>query len=588
MMASSALAGSSRRGGERRSNPSSAALRNGGGCSSRRRQPPNAVLIDCDAEYFRVILNFLRHGEISIPPGVAPRGVLAAAKYYNVQGILNHFDRDKRQAVFSWGTGGSGELGTQDKQDVLTPTQVTIVSYDTKVVGVALGANYSCILTETGRLYTFGNGDWGQLGLGSPKLFHERAEDKTPVCTVPTLVKKLEPYRVVAVATGYAYAMALTSEHEVFFWGNNNHGQSGLGASVFGSTYRKIEEPILVDTLSGKNVIQLGCGSFFVIALTAEGSVYSWGLVDCVGLGSIEAIRTRCPPEEIAESVSKDKRTVVLKPLEVFFPAVVTTSPAGGTMAAANGIAAAAGMRSPGSPAEHSRDDLGGGGFSPTPAVTRSEVPPPPTQPGAARIVRINAGQWHSCAITEAGALFTWGVGFQGRLGHGDKEPCLYPCQVLGALDGKRVVDVACGSFHTVALTAEGHVYCWGDNANGQCSSGFPEAVTRPFCVTSLQTLSGGVARVVSCGRQHTVVVMMGPHAWCQDWCCKLRHDGRPQADHGQVFVFGESKGMGLGQPQKVCSAKLVPGMERYNVQAVVSGLHHTFVLAETIPAAPF
>jgi hypothetical protein len=81
---------------------------------------------------------------------------------------------------------------------------------------------------------------------------------------------------------------------------------------------------------------------------------------------------------------------------------------------------------------------------------------------------------------------------------------------------------------------------------------------------------------------------MQGPHPWCRNYCCQLRHDGKPQADHGQVYVFGESKGMGLGSAQKVCTAKLVPGMESHNVHSVVSGLHHTFVTADVIPPVPY
>jgi len=485
------------------------------------------VLVDADPQYFLPILNFLRYNEVVIPSSVPARGVHAAASYFNVQGVLDYFNRDKRQVIFSWGSGGSGELGTLDKADVLTPTVVTIVAYDVRVTEVALGANYSCVLTSSGKVYTFGNGDWGQLGLGNPKLFHEKADDKTPIVMVPMLVKSLEAKKVVSVACGYAYAMALTENHEVYFWGNNNHGQSGLGEAFFGASYRKIEEPVLVETLQGKKIVQLGCGSFFVLALSEDGSIYSWGLVDCVGHGTLEQIQEVVDAEDIAESVSKDKRTVLLKPRKVAMP-------------------------------------------------TKDKV------------VRINAGQWHSCAITEKGELYTWGVGFQGRLGHGDKEPCFVPVRVTASLEGQRVVDLACGSFHTVALTDEGTVFCWGDNANGQCGSGtLPEAVTWPHHVPNLRVIGGGVAKAVSCGRQHTAVVMNGPHPWCTNYCCRLRHDGKPQADHGQVYVFGESKGMGLGAAMKVCNAKLVPGMEQYNVQSVVSGLHHTFVLAEVIPCAP-
>lgn len=485
------------------------------------------IFIDCDPVYFSPLLNFLRLNEVVVPPEVSAKGVLAAAQYFNVQGVLDHFNRDKRQVIFSWGTGGSGELGTLDRTDVLTPTIVNILPYHTQVRAVALGANYSCVLASNGQVVTFGNGDWGQLGLGPPKTFYEKTDDKMPIMTVPTVVPKLEKKKVKSIATGYAYAMALTEDHEVYFWGNNNHGQSGLGAKHFGPALRKIEEPEVIPALQGKRIIELGCGSFFVIALSDDGLLYSWGLVDCLGQGPPDTVRAENASDEFAESISRDKRTVLLTPRRVLMP----TDAAG-------------------------------------------------------RFTRINAGQWHSCAITSVGELYTWGVGFQGRLGHGSKDPCFVPTKVTGPLENHQVLDVSCGSFHTVALTRDGSVFCWGDNANGQCgSSTLPEAVTKPYHVLSLGVVGGGFAKSISCGRQHTAVVMVGPHAWCDKYCCRLRHDGKPQAEHSQVYVFGESKGMGLGTSDKVCAAKLVPGMEAFNVNRVVSGLHHMFVITEVIPS---
>lgn len=208
-------------------------------------------------------------------------------------------------------------------------------------------------------------------------------------------------------------------------------------------------------------------------------------------------------------------------------------------------------------------------------------------------VVKITAGQWHSCAISVRGELYTWGVGFQGRLGHGDKEPCYIPRKVEGALLGKKVINVACGSFHTVSLTADGEVYCWGDNANGQCGNAtLPDSVVLPHLVSALSLVGGGLARSISCGRQHTAVVMTGclhrrdplrkrDIEWIGKTECRC---GRDRSDYGQVYVFGESKGMGLGSPNKVFSPKLVKGMEDFNVLEVVSGLHHTMIIAETIP----
>ncbi|EKF99968.1 hypothetical protein TCSYLVIO_009110 [Trypanosoma cruzi] len=500
-----------------------------------------AILLDLDPLYFAPILNYLRHNVLVIPPGVPAAGVLAVAEYLNLQGVIRQLAPErqkKRQLLYSWGSGASGELGTQRFLDCSTPTLAQITPFGVRVVDVALGANYSSALSEDGNIYTFGNGDWGQLGLGSARELDEHPDDKSAVVTVPQRIPLFEQNPAVHLAAGYAFAMALTAGHHVYFWGNNNHGQSGLGPRYFDYSLRKVEEPTLVDTLEGKRIVQLGCGSFFSLALGDDGTLYSWGLLECLGLGTTEEVRAAIDdPFIITESLSTEKRTVVLVPQVVHVPT------------------------------EH-------------------------------KLIRVHAGQWHSGVINTAGELFTWGVGYQGRLGHGDKEPALVPTKVRGALTGQHVIDVACGSFHTVALTERGAVYCWGDNASGQCGAKSTiDAVTSPYRVVNLEFVAGGVAKAISCGRQHTVVVMQGPQSWCQRSCCKLDHNGKPRATHGQVFTFGETSRTGGGaaisggpvicgkmQDGKVYRQfRLVPSLKDLNVINVKSGLHHTFVFAEEL-----
>ena len=52
---------------------------------------------------------------------------------------------------------------------------------------------------------------------------------------------------------------------------------------------------------------------------------------------------------------------------------------------------------------------------------------------GGVRIVAAAAGPDHSAAVTEDGALWTWGQGFDARLGHGDEDNRFVPTVVSGA-----------------------------------------------------------------------------------------------------------------------------------------------------------
>jgi len=79
----------------------------------------------------------------------------------------------------------------------------------------------------------------------------------------------------------------------------------------------------------------------------------------------------------------------------------------------------------------------------------------------------IAAGESHSAAITQKYKLYTWGVGSFGRLGHGydlnEKKP-----KLVEELEGLEVTFVSCGAFHTLACTAEGQVYAFGQGKYGK------------------------------------------------------------------------------------------------------------------------
>lgn len=82
--------------------------------------------------------------------------------------------------------------------------------------------------------------------------------------------------------------------------------------------------------------------------------------------------------------------------------------------------------------------------------------------------------------------LVTRGKGDYHRLGHGSDEHVRWPKQVAELKD-KRIVEIACGSLHCVAVTDESEVYTWGDNDEGQLGDGTTNAIQRPKMVNSLQ-----------------------------------------------------------------------------------------------------
>lgn len=127
-------------------------------------------------------------------------------------------------------------------------------------------------------------------------------------------------------------------------------------------------------------------------------------------------------------------------------------------------------------------------------------------------LVALSAGAAHTCAVTSNGAAVCWGSGDQGQLGNGDRADQDEPVQVSGLSSG--VVSVAAGGRHTCAVSSEGAVLCWGDNAEGQLGYGGSADQDEPVGVSGLS--SGVVA--VAAGAYHTCAVTTQGAVLCWGW----------------------------------------------------------------------
>lgn len=93
-------------------------------------------------------------------------------------------------------------------------------------------------------------------------------------------------------------------------------------------------------------------------------------------------------------------------------------------------------------------------------------------------VVSVAAGWDHSVALLADGTVWAWGSRCQGQLGDGRRDSNSWstvPTAVAGAIDAPfldRIVAVACGAFHTLALRDDGTLRAWGANDEGQLGRG--------------------------------------------------------------------------------------------------------------------
>jgi alpha-tubulin suppressor-like RCC1 family protein len=117
--------------------------------------------------------------------------------------------------VFSWGWGLYGNLGLGDNQDRLVPTEVsTFTQNKTHVKTVACGWRHTCAVSDKGELFTFGWSKYGQLGHGD----NETSD-------IPKKVAAVEGATVTQVSGGWRHTMALDSDGKVYACGWNQYGQ---------------------------------------------------------------------------------------------------------------------------------------------------------------------------------------------------------------------------------------------------------------------------------------------------------------------------------------------------------------------------
>ncbi|KAI9114203.1 hypothetical protein K1719_014853 [Acacia pycnantha] len=158
----------------------------------------------------------------------------------------------------------------------------------------------------------------------------------------------------------------------------------------------------------------------------------------------------------------------------------------------------------------------------------------------------VACGEYHTCAVTLSGELYTWGDGTYnyGLLGHGNQVSHWVPKKVNGPLEGIHVSSISCGPWHTAVVTSAGQLFTFGDGTFGVLGHGDRKSVTIPREVESLKGL-----RTVrtACGVWHSaavVEVMVG-------------NSSSSNCSSGKLFTWGDGDKGRLGHGDK--EAKLVP-----------------------------
>lgn len=83
----------------------------------------------------------------------------------------------------------------------------------------------------------------------------------------------------------------------------------------------------------------------------------------------------------------------------------------------------------------------------------------------AHKVIAVATGEAHTLALSGDGNVYSWGRGTFGRLGCGSESDQLLPTRIRFFQENKlRIVGIAAGAYHSLALADDGSVWGWGYN----------------------------------------------------------------------------------------------------------------------------
>uniref|UniRef100_M4B473 BTB domain-containing protein n=1 Tax=Hyaloperonospora arabidopsidis (strain Emoy2) TaxID=559515 RepID=M4B473_HYAAE len=258
---------------------------------------------------------------------------------------------------------------------------------------------------------------------------------------------------------------------QLYTVGFNVNGQLGIGSA------KNVEEPTLVDELVSKRVVEAACSYFHTTVVTDSGELYACGCNEYGQLGS-----------------SDSDGQLVPRPVGYFsrHPVLAVACGQHFTVASLKGGVVAFGKNDHG--------QLGIGRTS-EPVFHPTRLASPLDK---AMVPQLSCGYHHTAVITEDGAVYTFGRNDYGQLGLGHKLHMARPT-VVESLSRVRVVQVACGCYHTLVLSDDGKVFPFGRNNHGQLGLETSMDCLSPQLISSLQ--SKAVVKIAA-GFYHSVCLV--------------------------------------------------------------------------------
>ena len=353
---------------------------------------------------------------------VKDRKLKKAIKNFNIQ-VRSELDSYK--SLYVCGNNSDGQLGdgTSISRSVLS--QSHFKDYNWKQVSI--GAYNAAGVKNNGTLWVWGNYAYGGNGDNIP--------NPTPYIPHQNTTNGNNWDQV--SCGGIYFSGGIKTDGTLWMWGQNVVGSLGDNTTINRSS--------AVQTIAGgTDWKQISCGAGHSTAIKTDGTLWMWGQNNHGQLGDNTIINKSSPVQTICGG--NDWKDVFC------------------------GINFTAAIKNDGTLWLWGQNNYGQLGDN----SSESKSSPIQTIAGDVNWKQISCGETHSAAIKTDGTLWVWGGNRNGALGLGNID---YPnikisSPVQTIAKGNNWIDVACGSYHTVAIknsnTNENELYSFGYNINGQ------------------------------------------------------------------------------------------------------------------------
>jgi alpha-tubulin suppressor-like RCC1 family protein len=190
--------------------------------------------------------------------------------------------------LFLFGNNDNGQLGHSISDQYAGPLEVSLPD---PVTAVACGHQHTVVLTKRGRVYVcgmlsslvginntlfIGQGDRGQLGLGSKILIAEHFE----------IIENLPKYPT-AIAAGEAHTAVLGPQGDLYVFGDAKHGKLSY------ETHSNEFEPYSINKFKQYNVLKVVCGGCQTIILAQKKSTEDEDSINLFSIFILKQILSR-------------------------------------------------------------------------------------------------------------------------------------------------------------------------------------------------------------------------------------------------------------------------------------------------------